>query len=91
MDRDLQVYYETLMSLFASDGWKLFVGDQEEAFEHLVFSACRECPENNAWQYRRGYLDALHKIINFEDIIRNNYDMLEKESTIDAEYDEVVH
>jgi hypothetical protein len=91
MDRELQVYYETLIDLFSSEGWKTFILDQESAFEHLVFSASRDCLDNDSWQYRRGKMDTLAQIINFEEMIRNSYSALEKESVIDAEWTEVVH
>ena len=91
MDRDLQDYYESLLDMFTTAGWKTFTRDQEEAFEHMVFTASRDCPDNDTWQYRRGYMDALSKIINFEAAIRNNYDALESDSEIEAQWTEVVH
>lgn len=91
MDRELQVYYETLIDLFSSEGWKTFILDQESAFEHLVFSASRDCLDNDSWQYRRGKLDTLNHIIGFEEMIRNSYAAIESESIIDADYQEVVH
>ena len=91
MDRDLQVYYETLIDLFSSEGWKTFILDQENAFEHLIFSASRDCPDGDSWQYRRGKLDTLNQIISFEEMIRNSYAAIENESVIDANYEEVVH
>jgi len=91
MDRELQVYYETLIDLFSSEGWKTFIVDQESAFEHLTFSAPRDCLDNDSWQYRRGKIDTLSQIINFEEMIRNSYDSLEKESEIEAQWQEVVH
>ena len=91
MDRELQDYYESLLTLFGAEGWPTFIRDQEDAFEHLVFTASRDCPDNDAWQYRRGYMDALSKIINFEDSIKNNYDALENDGAIDAQWEEVMH
>ena len=90
MDKELQDYYESLLDMFITDGWKAFASDQEGAFEHMMFNAHRDCPDNDSWQYRRGCLDTLHKIINFEDMIRNSYNSLEVNSEIEAEY-EVVH
>ena len=91
MDRELQDYYESLLDLFTTDGWKTFMIDQESAFEHLVFSASRDCLDNDSWQYRRGKMDTLSQIINFEEMIRNNYNNLEKDSEIEAQWAEVVH
>ena len=91
MDRELQDYYESLLDLFTTDGWKTFIVDQESAFEHLVFSANRDCLDNDSWQYRRGKVDTLSQIINFEEMIRNNYNNLEKDSEIEAQWTEVVH
>jgi len=91
MDRELQDYYESLLDLFATDGWKTFIVDQESAFEHLVFSASRDCLDNDSWQYRRGKMDTLSQLINFEEMIRNNYNNLEKDSEIEAQWAEVVH
>ena len=91
MDRELQDYYESLLDLFTTDGWKTFIVDQESAFEHLVFSASRDCLDNDSWQYRRGKMDTLSQLINFEEMIRNNYNNLEKDSEIEAQWAEVVH
>jgi hypothetical protein len=90
MDKELQDYYESLLEMFITNGWKTFASDQESAFEHLMFNANRDCPDNDSWQYRRGCLDTLQKIINFEDMIRNSYNSLEVNSEIEAEY-EVMH
>ena len=91
MDRDLQDYYESLLGLFGAEGWQTFMADQEEAFQHLTLSAARDCSDNDAWQYRRGYLAALNQTITFEESIRNSYDNLEQEGAIDAQWEEVVH
>ena len=91
MDRQLQDYYETLLDLFTRDGWKVFMADQEEAFQHLVITSSRDCPDNDSWQYRRGVMDTLSKVINFENSIRNGYHSLEKESVIDAQWEDAVH
>ena len=91
MDRQLQDYYESLLDMFSRDGWKTFISDQEGAVEHLMYSASRDCPDNDSWQYRRGCMETLTKIINFEQIIKNSYQTLEKDQDIDAQWEEVVH
>ena len=36
-------------------------------------------------------MDTLSQLINFEEMIRNNYNNLEKDSEIEAQWAEVVH
>ena len=91
MDRELQLYYETLLDMFSTEGWKTFVDDQDSALGHLTITAARDCPDNDAWQYRRGCIATLSKIVSFEEIIRSNYDSLERDIEIEAEWAEVVH
>jgi len=93
MDRDLQDYYESLLDMFISPGWKNFIKDQEEALEYLTLSAPRNCPDNDLWQQCRGKLEILSIIVGFEETMRSNLAELEKEGDIEAqyEYEEMYH
>lgn len=74
MEPELQKYYEELLDLFLHPGWKQFQQDFNESFEMLESNARATCKTNDQWQYRRGELDQLAKIIKFEDFIREGYE-----------------
>ena len=76
MDKDTEQYYEQLLDLFLHPGWKQFQQDFEESFDLLEKTARKDCPTNDQWQYRRGQLEQLDRVITFEQLIRAAYDDL---------------
>jgi len=82
---ELIEYYENLLEMFTTPGWKSFVADQEEARERLEQTAVFECPDNSAWQERRGQITKLIHFINYEQLIRMTYDDLEREDSFEVE------
>ena len=88
MDPETREYYERLLDMFATKGWDEFVKDQRDAFAHLKNISHVDCDTNDKWQQRRGELFNIEKLINFELSIKNSYDNLEKESTLEVESNE---
>ena len=73
-DRDLQKYYEELLSMFASEGWKFFVEDLErikEAAEKIDGITTLEELHN-----RHGKREILHIILGQPNTISAAYDEL---------------
>ena len=88
MNKEDSDYYDELFDMFATPGWKAYIDMQTHAFEHYEERARIDCPNNGAWQFRRGELDILFKIINFEEMIRNDYQHLEMTSELQVESNE---
>lgn len=82
---ELIEYYESLLEMFATPGWKTFIEDQEEARERLESTAVFDCPDNSSWQERRGQINKLVHTINYEQLIRMTYADIEKQDTFEVE------
>ena len=72
MDQELQKYYETLLDLFAHEGWKLFVEDIQENAD-LLKDIMTVKDEQGFW-YRRGQLEAVSRILSYESTIKDSYE-----------------
>ena len=72
MDKELQKYYETLLDLFAHEGWKLFVEDIQDNADFLN-NILTIKDEQDFW-YRRGQLEAALRILAYESTIKDSYD-----------------
>lgn len=88
MDPDTRDYYERLLEMFGTPGWKEFIKAQQEASRQLKDTAYIGCETNDKWQYCRGQIFTMENLIKFEDSIRNSYDSLEQEATLAVESDE---
>jgi hypothetical protein len=82
---DIIEYYEGLLEMFTTPGWKSFIEDHEEAKDRLEATAVFECPDNTSWQERRGQINKLTHLINYEQLIRMTYDELENEASFEVE------
>ena len=67
-------YYESLIDVFATPGWKYFISDLQLSLETISDNAYMECPTNDEWQKRRGEIDKLSQIIAFETYIKSSYE-----------------
>ena len=72
MDKELQKYYETLLDLFAHEGWKLFVEDIQDNADFLN-NILTIKDEQDFW-YRRGQLEATGRLLSYESTIKDSYD-----------------
>jgi hypothetical protein len=78
MDAELSQYYETLLDLFASDGWKQYIediSDNKEVLEDI--STINN--EQQLW-FRRGQLETVQRVLAYESSIKNSYDDFVKDS-----------
>ena len=78
MDKDLQDYYENLLDLFTTPGWKQFVEDISDNMEMLQDITTIQ-DEKQFW-HRRGQLEAVSRIIQYESSIKNSYEEFEKDA-----------
>ena len=77
MDKELQEYYEKLLGMFAQDGWKLFIEDVTSS-KNLINDLATIKDEQSFWQ-RRGQLEFIHKVLSFEQTIKDSYDQAQEE------------
>ena len=73
-DRDLQKYYEAMLELFTTPGWKYLVEDVEKI--KAVGNTLAGIGSMEELHFRRGQLDMIEKIITQPDVVRAAYDML---------------
>jgi len=78
MDKDLQDYYENLLDLFTTPGWKQYIEDISDNMEMLQDITTIQ-DEKQFW-HRRGQLEAVSRIIQYESSIKNSYEDFEKDA-----------
>ena len=72
MTKELQDYYENLLELFSTPGWKQF---QEDIGDNLdLISDITTIPDEKQFWFRRGQIEAVRLILNYEDTIKNSYE-----------------
>jgi len=60
---------EALVDMFATEGWKIFMASITEIEELSTKSAPDNAATNDQWQYARGMIHQLRKIMNYETFI----------------------
>ncbi len=68
--------YEVLVDMFASDGWKQFIGNISELEDAITKAAVDNAVMNDQWQYLRGQLHQLRSILGYEDFIKISWEQL---------------
>ena len=71
MDKDTQDYYTKYFDLFASEGWKQFIEDMED--NRTLMSDLLTVKDANDLYYRKGQLETLNRIVNFQLAIETAY------------------
>lgn len=80
MDKDLQKYYETYFDLFSSPGWKQYIKDVED--NRTLMSDVLSIKDGNDLYYRKGTLETLDRILNFEFAIEAAYEEAQDEENL---------
>jgi hypothetical protein len=80
MDKELEQYYLTYFDLFSSKGWKQFIEDTESNI-NLVSDLMTVKDENDLF-HRKGTLETLKRIVNFEDAITAAYEEAKDEENL---------
>jgi hypothetical protein len=78
MDRELQDYYENLLELFASPGWKQFLEDIGDNLEML--GDITTITDGTQFWYRKGQVEAIQRILSYEETIVNSYEDFQREA-----------
>jgi len=77
MDKELQDYYENLLDLFATQGWKQYIEDISDNKE--ILEDITTINDEKQFWYRRGQLEAIHRILAYESTIKNSYEDFERD------------
>lgn len=64
MDKDTAQYFDNYWELFASAGWKQFQEDMEDS--KALMSDLMTVKDANDFYYRKGQLEVLNRIVNFQ-------------------------
>ena len=74
MDKEIQKEYESLLESFNTDGWKLYSKELIAMFDQLRDTAHTECRTNDEWQFRRGQLEILDRLMAYEEFQKVGYE-----------------
>ncbi len=61
--------YEALVEMFATDGWKMFINGSKELEKTFCEAAPTYADTNDKWQFARGQISQLRRIIGYEDYV----------------------
>ena len=74
IDQETEQYYNKYFDLFRTEGWKQLIEElQQNAF---VINSVEATKDKNDLYVRKGQLNVLAYILNFETTTNNNYDEL---------------
>lgn len=74
MDPKLQEYYESLLNLFTTDGWKKFQEDMRTSFDNL--NNIQTIHSEEEFWLRKGQINTLSFIVNYENAAKAAYEEL---------------
>lgn len=73
-DRDLQHYYESMLSMFVTPGWKYLTEDLQKLFD--AGNSLQDIESMEDLHLRRGQIDMIRKVVAQPEVIRAAYDLL---------------
>jgi hypothetical protein len=76
LDQETEQYYNKYFDLFRTDGWKQLI--EELTQNAVVINSVEATKDENDLYVRKGQLNVLAYLINFESTTNNNYDELTK-------------
>jgi hypothetical protein len=80
VDKETQDYFDNYFDLFASQGWKQFIEDMED--NRTLMSDLLTVKDANDLYYRKGQLEALNRIVNFQLAIENAFEEVTNEENV---------
>ena len=76
LDQETEQYYNKYFDLFATAGWKQLIEELQQ--NALVINSVEATKDQNDLYVRKGQLNVLAYILNFENTTNNNYEELTK-------------
>jgi len=77
MTPELEKYYNTYFDLFRSEGWKQLIGELTQ--NAVAINSVEATKDVNDMYFRKGQLNVLTHLVNFESIINNAFEELTQE------------
>ena len=74
LDKETEQYYNKYFDLFRTDGWKQLIEELQQ--NALVINSVEATKDENDLYVRKGQLNVLAYILNFETTTNNNYEEL---------------
>jgi len=77
MDKETEEYYNKYFDLFYNDGWKQLIEELTQNAEAI--NSVEATKDGNDLYIRKGQLNVLAYMLNFESTVNTNFDELQKE------------
>lgn len=81
MDKETEEYYNKYFDLFTTDGWKQLIEDLRQ--NALAINSVEATKDANDLYLRKGQLNVLAYLLNFESTVNTNFEELQKEDVQD--------
>ena len=81
MDKSNQEYYDDYFEMFNTDGWRTFKEEEEQELTNAKNTAHLVCITNDQWQIHKGQISTLEALVNFENFIKQSYEIVINEET----------
>lgn len=77
MDKETEEYYNKYFDLFYNDGWKQLIEELKQ--NALSINSVEAVKDANDLYVRKGQLNVLAYLLNFESTLNTNFEELQKE------------
>lgn len=77
MDKETEEYYNKYFDLFGNDGWKQLIEELKQ--NAIAINSVEATKDGNDLYLRKGQLNVLAYMLNFEATLNNNFDELQKQ------------
>ena len=77
MEPELEKYYNNYFDLFRTDGWKQITEELKQ--NAITINSVEATKDVDDMYFRKGQLNVLAHLINFEDVINNAFDEITQE------------
>jgi len=74
MDSETLKEYEDLLEMFNTPGWALYSKELRDLHKDLKDTAHTQCVTNDEWQFRRGQLATLDRLITYEEFQKAGFE-----------------
>ena len=81
IDKETEEYYNKYFDLFTTDGWKQLIEELRQ--NALAINSVEATKDSDDLYIRKGQLNVLAYLLNFESTVNNNFEELQKEDVQD--------
>ena len=81
IDKEVEEYYNKYFDLFTTDGWKQLIEELRQ--NALAINSVEATKDSDDLYMRKGQLNVLAYLLNFESTVNNNFEELQKEDVQD--------